>query len=77
MKRCKPSTDSFRQRRLTEDNDGEDEDDVDADAAVAKDLPPEQAFVFKEPKFRKKKFIFHPFKRNSENDCVPDSSKVC
>jgi len=75
LKKFKPLTDSFQRRRLTDENVGEGEDGIDGDDALAKDLPPDQAFVFKEPKFRKKKFIFHPFKRNSENVCVPDSSK--
>jgi len=38
-------------------------------------LPTDKDFQFKEPKFRKKKFIFHPFSRNDENVCVPDQSK--
>ena len=34
----------------------------------------DEGFKFKEPKFRKKKFIFHPFSRNSEGSLVPDPS---
>ena len=36
--------------------------------------PSDEDFQFKEPKFRKKKFIFHPFSRNSEGSLVPDPS---
>jgi len=42
---------------------------------LEQDLPSDQDFQFKTPKFRKKKFLFHPFVRNSENSCVPDSSR--
>jgi len=38
-------------------------------------LPSDQDFQFKKPKFRKKKFIFHPFIRNSAGECVPDQDK--
>ena len=36
--------------------------------------PTDEDFQFKEPKFRKKKFIFHPFSKNSEGSLVPDPS---
>jgi hypothetical protein len=39
-------------------------------------LPTDADFQFKEPKFRKKKFIFHPFTRAADNSCVPDPEKV-
>ena len=40
-------------------------------------LPTDADFQFKEPKFRKKKFIFHPFKRTADNTtCIPDPSQV-
>jgi len=38
-------------------------------------LPSDEDFQFKKPKFRKKKFIFHPFVRNSDGVCVPDQDK--
>ena len=39
-------------------------------------LPTDADFQFKEPKFRKKKFIFHPFTRTADNTCVPDPTQV-
>jgi len=36
--------------------------------------PTDQDFQFTEPKFRKKKFIFHPFKLTDEKKYVPDPS---
>jgi hypothetical protein len=39
-------------------------------------LPTDADFQFKEPKFRKKKFIFHPFKRAADDSCIPDPSEV-
>lgn len=47
-------------------------------SAASKDyslLPSDEDFQFKKPKFRKKKFIFHPFVRNKEGVCVPDCGK--
>lgn len=50
--------------------------DLEANSEAAEaNLPTDQDFKFKEPKFRKKKFIFHPFIRNQENICVPDQTK--
>jgi len=42
--------------------------------AVTEKEPTGEDFQFKEPKFRKKKFIFHPFSRNGEGSLVPDPS---
>lgn len=39
-------------------------------------LPTDADFQFKEPRFRKKKFIFHPFRRAADNTCIPDPTKV-
>jgi hypothetical protein len=39
-------------------------------------LPTDADFQFKEPKFRKKKFIFHPFKRAEDHSCIPDPAQV-
>ena len=44
--------------------------------AVQANLPTDADFQFKEPKFRKKKFIFHPFTRAADNSCVPDPDNV-
>ena len=44
-------------------------------ARVESALPSDEDFQFKKPKFRKKKFIFHPFVRNSEGVCVPDQDR--
>jgi len=51
------------------------QEEEESPTAAASDLPTDQDFQFKEPKFRKKKFIFHPFTRNKENICVPDQTK--
>ena len=42
--------------------------------ALKEKEPTDEDFQFKEPKFRKKKFIFHPFSRNSEGSLAPDPS---
>jgi predicted nicotinamide N-methyase len=39
-------------------------------------LPTDADFQFKEPKFRKKKFIFHPFKRAADDSCIPDPTEA-
>ena len=60
---------------LEEANDAEnsEESPEDENSVVLKE-PTDEDFQFKEPKFRKKKFIFHPFSRNSEGSLVPDPS---
>ena len=67
-----------RKRTLSEDleeaSDAENSEESAEDGnPVLKDKEPtDEDFQFKEPKFRKKKFIFHPFSRNSEGSLVPD-----
>ena len=70
-----------RKRTLSEDleeaSDAEnsEESPEDGNSVALKDKEPtDEDFQFKEPKFRKKKFIFHPFSRNSEGSLVPDPS---
>lgn len=70
-----------RKRTLSEDleeaSDAEnsEESPEDGNPVALKDKEPtDEDFQFKEPKFRKKKFIFHPFSRNSEGSLVPDPS---
>jgi len=61
-----------QQHSVDDSDDGSDAEDL----TEAGRVPTDHDFQFKEPKFRKKKFIFHPFKRNVDSLCVPDSSKV-
>ena len=70
-----------RKRTLSEDQDetsdveSSEKSPEDGNALSLKDKEPtDEDFQFKEPKFRKKKFIFHPFSRNSEGSLVPDPS---
>ena len=55
------------------DAENSEESPEDENSVVLKE-PTDEDFQFKEPKFRKKKFIFHPFSRNSEGSLVPDPS---
>jgi len=70
-----------RKRRVSEESeeDLEDENDLDEEDIVgssksAQKIPTDQDFQFKEPKFRKKKFIFHPYVRTLEGQCCPDNT---
>ena len=70
-----------RKRTLSEDQDetsdveSSEKSPEDGNAVSLKDKEPtDEDFQFKEPKFRKKKFIFHPFSKNSEGSLVPDPS---
>ena len=57
------------------DAENSEESTEDVNSVALKDKEPtDEDFQFKEPKFRKKKFIFHPFSRNSEGSLVPDPS---
>ena len=74
----KPKLSEVLKRKQTLGQACEDEDlsSEETETSPEKHIPTDRDFQFKEPKFRKKKFIFHPFRRNEENVCVPDSSRV-
>lgn len=72
-----------RKRRVSDDTPEEEEDDLEAcleaeEASIVEGtknvnkIPTDQDFKFKEPKFRKKKFIFHPFRNNPSGKFIPD-----
>ena len=70
----------LKRKREQSDNsedveDAESEEEIVGEAAtasvIAKRVPTDEDFQFKEPKFRKKKFIFHPFCKNREGVFAP------
>lgn len=52
--------------------DSEEESAAESLPTAANSEPTDQDFQFKEPKFRKKKFIFHPFEKNPDGKFSPD-----
>ena len=54
------------------EDDDEEESDVVEQSRAGHSKPSE--FQFKEPTFRKKQFIFHPFKQSTDGSLVPDTS---
>ena len=72
LKRSRLAAGLTRKKRLEPDS----EEGSGADGETESRLPTDQDFQFTEPKFRKKKFIFHHFLRNESGGCVPDQTKV-
>jgi predicted nicotinamide N-methyase len=73
LKRSRLTPGLHRKKRL--DLDSEDGPGADGEPSSESRLPTDQDFQFTEPKFRKKKFIFHHFLRSTSGGCVPDKSK--
>jgi predicted nicotinamide N-methyase len=67
-----------RKRCASEDIEAADEasEEEAAPHVLVNKEPTDEDFQFKEPKFRKKKFIFHPFGKNSDGKFVPDPSSA-
>jgi len=70
---------------ITEDEEEDDKSNIETEEVVGSEgtkvvnkEPTDEDFQFKEPKFRKKKFIFHPFCKDSDRKFVtdPDCSPV-
>ena len=74
LKRTRLAPGLGRKKRL--ETDSEEGSGVDGETSFESHLPTDQDFKFTEPKFRKKKFIFHHFLRNEIGGYVPDTGKV-
>lgn len=74
-----------RKRRVSDETPEEEEEEDDLETCLESEeasivegtkhlskIPTDQDFKFKEPKFRKKKFIFHPFCKNPSGKFIPD-----